>query len=408
MSRTAQVRYPTVLFLAVAATLVSVAGTAAQPGTDAPGWSDDLKAVTANAADIAEGRRVAETCTRCHGANGISVTEGIPHVAGQRPAYIYNKLRAYQTGKRHDPAMESAVKFLSEDALVKVAAYYSSLEPAQPLPSAAKAPPARPDPVAAGKAAAAACGGCHGEDGVSKTPGMPSLAGLDPKYFVVAMKGYVNGQRNNDMMKSFVTSLTDADLNNLALYYGLQKPRRTKTAAAGDQAAGKKAAADCAGCHGEQGVSGNPANPSIAGQNAVYLVAALKAYKDGSRKEGTMKNAVATLKEGTMKDLAAFYAAQQPQPPKVTRPLSTAAWVQRCDRCHGVNGNSTDPRTPAVSAQRADYLEKVLHAYHKGTRKDSVMAAMSSTLTDADVVGLAAYYARQKARAFVYVTLPCK
>jgi cytochrome c553 len=237
---------------------------------------------------------------------------------------------------------------------------------------------------------------------------MPSLAGLDPKYFVVAMKGYVSGQRKNDIMKSLAAPLTDADLNNLALYYGLQKPRRAETPAAGDQATGKKAAADCAGCHGEQGVSTNPANPSLAGQDADYLVAALKAYKDGSRTEGTMKNAVAKLDETAMKNLAAFYAAQQPQPAKVARPLSTAEWVQRCDRCHGVNGNSTDPRTPAIAAQRADYLDKVLHAYQKGTRKDSVMAAMSSTLTDADIMGLAGYYARQKARAFVYVTVPGK
>ncbi|KPK16971.1 MAG: hypothetical protein AMJ67_13950 [Betaproteobacteria bacterium SG8_41] len=386
---------------------MSFPAAAAERG-ETPAKADDLRAITATPADIAEGRRVSETCARCHGANGISATKGIPHIAGQRPAYLYNKLRAYQTGERSDPVMGGAVKFLSEDALVKVAAYYSSLEPAQPLPSATKVPPARPDPVAAGKAAAAACGGCHGEDGVSKTPGMPSLAGLDPKYFVVAMKGYADGHRKNDMMKSLATPLTDADLNNLALYYGLQKPRRAETPAAGDPAAGKKAAADCAGCHGEQGVSGNPANPSIAGQDAEYFVAALKAYKDGSRSEGTMKNAVAKLDETAMKNLAAFYAAQQPQPPKVARPLSTAAWVQRCDRCHGVSGNSTDPRTPALAAQRADYLDKVLHAYQSGARKDSVMAAMSSTLTDADIAGLAAYYARQRARAFVYVAVPCK
>lgn len=406
MSPTALVVYPTFLLLAVAAALST--GAAAQTGSDSAGMADDLRTVTATPADVAEGRRVAETCARCHGASGISVIKGTPHVAGQRPAYIYNKMRAYQTGVRRDPAMESAVKFLSEDALVKVAAYYSSLEPPQPPRSLAKAPPPRPDPVAAGKAAAAACGACHGEDGVSKTPGMPSLTGLDPKYFVVAVKAYVNGQRNNDMMKSLAGSLTDADLNNVALYYALQKPRRAETPAAGDQASGKKAAADCAGCHGEQGVSTNPANPSIAGQDAEYLLAALKAYKDGSRTEGTMKNAVAKLEQTTMKNLAAFYANQQPQAPKVARPLSTAEWVQRCDRCHGVNGNSTDPRTPAIAAQRSDYLAKVLHAYQEGTRKDSVMAAMSSTLTDADIAGLAGYYARQRARAFVYVTVPCK
>ncbi|MDH3288750.1 MAG: c-type cytochrome [Betaproteobacteria bacterium] len=408
MSRTAQVRYPTVLFLAVAAALIWCAGAAAQGGTTPTGEAVDLRAVFANAADIAEGRRVAQTCARCHGENGIGTTKDVPHVAGQRPAYLFNKLRAYQTGARRDPIMEPAVKFLSDDALVKVAAYYSSLEPAQPLASALKAPSAQRDPVAAGKATAAACGGCHGDDGVSKIPGMPSLAGLDPKYFVVAMKGYVNGQRKNDMMKSFATPLTDADLNNLALYYGLQKPKRAETPAAGDQAAGKKAAANCAGCHGEQGVSTNSANPSLAGQDAEYLVAALRAYKDGSRTEGTMKNAVAALGAGTLKDLAAFYAAQQPQAPKVVKPLSTAEWVQRCDRCHGVNGNSTDPRAPAMAAQRADYLAKVLHAYQNGARKESVMAAMTSSLTKADIASLAAYYARQRARAFVYVTLPCK
>ena len=64
-----------------------------------------------------------------------------------------------------------------------------------------------------------------------------------------------------------------------------------------------------------------------------------------------------------MANLAAYYAAQQPRPPKVGKPLTLAEWVQRCDRCHGVNGNSTDPRTPALAAQRVEYLQKVLQAY---------------------------------------------
>lgn len=388
--------------------LASAAATAAESDAASAAKGNDLRAVTATPGDIAEGHRVARTCTRCHGAYGVSAIKGVPNVAGQRPAYLYNKLRAYQTGARHDPMMESAVKFLSDDALIKVAAYYASLDPAQPPASGMKAPPPAPDPVAAGKAAAAACGGCHGEDGVSKTPGTPSLIGLDPKYFVAAVKSYVDGHRKNDIMKSMAESLGDADLRNVALFYALQKPQRAQTPAPGDKSAGKKAAADCAGCHGDQGVSTNPANPSLAGQDAEYLVAALHAYKKGSRSEGTMKNAVASLDESTMKNLAAFYAAQQPQRPKVTRPLSTAEWVQRCERCHGVHGNSTDLRIPALAAQRADYLEKVLHAYRGGERKDSVMDAMTSTLTDADIKGLAGYYARQGARAFVYVPVPCK
>jgi cytochrome c553 len=63
---------------------------------------------------------------------------------------------------------------------------------------------------------------------------------------------------------------------------------------------------------------------------------------------------------------------------------------------------------PALAAQRVDYLEKVLHAYRTGERKSPQMAAMSEGLTEADVENLAAYYARQKSRAVVYVMLPAK
>ena len=77
-----------------------------------------------------------------------------------------------------------------------------------------------------------------------------------------------------------------------------------------------------------------------------------------------------------------------------------------CDRCHGVNGNSTDPRLPALAAQRVDSLEKVLHAYREGVRKSPQMAAMSSALTEQDVENLAAYYASQKARAVIFLELP--
>jgi cytochrome c553 len=382
----------------------------AQAARIQPGASDDLRAAYANAADVAEGKRVAEsTCAGCHGANGISGTKGVPNLAAQRPGYLYLELKAYQSGARPDGAMGGAVKPLNDDALFKVAAYYASLEPAQPAAaSGGKSTPAKLDPVQAGKAAVAACAGCHGEAGISKMPGTPSLVGLDPKYLVAAMKAYKSGQRKNDTMKSMLSAVTDADLSNIALYYALQKPARAQTPAAGDSAAGKAAAAACAGCHGDKGVSGNPAIPSLAGQDAQYLAVALRAYKEGTRSDETMKGLAASLDEAAAKNLTAFYANQQPQPTNVRKPLTTAEWAQRCDRCHGVDGNSTDPRLPALSAQRVDYLEKVLHAYRTGERKSPQMAAMSDVLTEADVENLAGYYARQKARAVVYVVLPAK
>jgi cytochrome c553 len=345
-------------------------------------------------------------CAGCHGANGISSTKGVPNLAAQRPAYLYLELKAYQSGARGDTTMGDVVKPLNDDALFRLAAYYASLEPASAA-SGAKSAPVK-DPVQAGKAAAASCAGCHGDAGVSKTPATPSLVGLDPKYLVAAMKGYKSGERKNDIMKSMLAAVTEADMSNIALYYALQKPARAQTPAAGDASAGKAAAAACAGCHGDKGVSANPAIPSLAGQDAQYLAAALHAYKEGMRADETMKGLAASLDEAAAKNVAAFYATLQPQPTNVRKPLTTAEWAQRCDRCHGVDGNSTDPRLPALAAQRVDYLEKVLHAYRTGVRKSPQMAAMSDVLTESDVDNLAAYYAKQKARAVVYVILPAK
>jgi cytochrome c553 len=409
MNRSARTVYVLAFMLVAGAASVGYsARAAAQPARVTPG-GDEFRPVYATAADVAEGKRLAEgACAGCHGAKGISSISGVPHLAGQRAAYLYLELRAYQSGARGDSAMGSAVKYLSDEALVKAAAYYASLDPAQPSASGAKPVPAKPDPVQAGKTAAAACAGCHGDAGISKTPGMPSLVGQDPKYLVEAMRAYKGGQRKNDVMKSMVAPITDADLSNIALYYALQKPARAQTSATGDLSAGKAAAAACTGCHGDKGVSANPAIPSLAGQDGQYLAAALRAYKDGARSEETMKSLAAALDENTAKNVAAFYASQQPQPANVRKPLTTAEWAQRCDRCHGVDGNSVDPRWPALAAQRVDYLQKVLHAYMTGERKSPQMAAMSAVLTEAEVENLAAYYARQKARAVVYVTLPAK
>ena len=374
----------------------------------------DMRAVYATAADIAEGRKVAQaSCAVCHGMDGFSTGRSVPHIAGQRPGYLYAEMRVYQQGGRPDKSMVDAVKYLSDDALVKVAAFYASLEPAPPAPAAdAKGPAAkggaRVDPVNAGKAVAAGCASCHGETGVSSMAGMPNLVGFDPKHLYDATVAYKNGQRKHDMMKTIAAGMSDADLKNVALFYALQKPAKAKTPSPGDDAAGAKAAAACAGCHGDKGVTSTSTVPPLAGQDAGYFLEAMRAYKSGARTEASMKGVAAGMDEATMKNLAAYYAKQQPLPTKARPPLSTAEWVQRCDRCHGANGNSTDPHMPAVAGQRADYHERVLHAYRTGERKSSAMSAMSAALTEADVEALAAYYARQKPRSVIFIPVPAK
>ncbi|BCX88887.1 hypothetical protein MIN45_P1257 [Methylomarinovum tepidoasis] len=73
--------------------------------------------------------------------------------------------------------------------------------------------------VAAGKAKAAACGGCHGADGIATNPAYPNLAGQHAQYLVAAMKAYKTGARDHAVMKAMVSSLSDEDMENIAAYY---------------------------------------------------------------------------------------------------------------------------------------------------------------------------------------------
>ena len=405
MKRSAWIVFLTMFGACLAGGLMPTVGVAQTINLGAAN-SADFKVIHATAQDVAEGRQVAETmCTSCHGLNGISTQKGVPHIAGQRAVYLHLEMKVYQAGGRGHKVMTNIVKYMNDDAIMKVSAYYASLEPAEPSGGSTKAAPAKPSALLAGKAAATGCGGCHGEGGVSATPGMPSLIGMDPKYFIAAINAYNGGQRKHDMMKTLVSGLSEAELNNIALYYALEKPAKAKTPAPGNVAAGKTAAAGCVGCHGEGGVSGSPTTPSLAGQDAQYFIDAMRAYKDGSRSDATMKGPAGSIDDATVKNLAAYYAGQVPQAPKVAKPMTVAEWAERCDRCHGVNGNSTDPRSPALAAQRVEYLERVLRAYKKGERKSKEMAVMSEGLDDALIDGLAAHYARQKARGLAYLVL---
>ena len=85
------------------------------------------------------------------------------------------------------------------------------------------------------------------------------------------------------------------------------------SASKGNPEAGKvKALAICSGCHGMVGTKTAFPEvylvPKIGGQNADYLVAALKAYRNGERYNETMKGLASALKESELADIAAYYA----------------------------------------------------------------------------------------------------
>ena len=133
---TGRVRWPAFGGFAVVGLVAFAFTQAAVLAQSSPGAGDAFRPLGANAEDIREGRELAQTaCAKCHGADGISVTNGVPHLAGQRPSYVYSRLKAYQLGDRaggdgvHDMRLMNA---LSGDALANVAAYYASLDPAPP------------------------------------------------------------------------------------------------------------------------------------------------------------------------------------------------------------------------------------------------------------------------------------
>ena len=84
-------------------------------------------------------------------------------------------------------------------------------------------------------------------------------------------------------------------------------------AQAGDVAAGKEKAKVCAACHGEGGVGVSAMQdfPKLAGQNADYLIRALKDYQAGNRKNAVMAAQAANLKPADIADLAAWFSSQQ-------------------------------------------------------------------------------------------------
>jgi len=295
--------------------------------------------------------------------------------------------------------------------LPNLAAFYATLDPASPTDAPA---PNYVDPVAAGKAAAEPCAKCHGENGVSHKAGVPSLVGLHPKYLVETMQSFKSGDRLIDEkdqdMKKALDALSDQDLQHVALYYALQNQNltRAQTPNEGGAPVTKEALAPCVKCHREDGTGDSPTTPSLAGQDLAYMLNALRAYKDGTHDDDTMTPRAKKLDDVAMKNLSAYYAALNPKPVNIPRPLSPDEWAEKCDRCHGLNGNSTRPEVPALAAQRLDYLEAALSAYQSGARKSSEMTAMSSILTADDIKGLAAHYAHQKSRPVVFVTVPRK
>ncbi|MGQ0523253.1 MAG: c-type cytochrome [Betaproteobacteria bacterium] len=344
-------------------------------------------------ADIGAGKAIAESaCMACHGVDGKGVAPGIPNLAGQRERYLLASLKEYREGKRTHAALKEMASRMSEAETRNVMAYYASLPPiANVIPADVKLS----SPYQIGKALAASCADCHGEDGNSITPGVPSLAGQQPHYLINAIREYHQGERKTVSMKAMLRDASRSDLEKLALYFASQTPAKRPAPPRGDPAAGKPLSAMCGGCHGATGVSADAATPSLAGQDPQYLLNAIKAYRT-SRQHWGMQRYVAGLGDREAEHLVAFYSAQQPVAAERI-PTSANELAAKCNRCHDSDDNPA-VAMPKIKGQDKDYLIMALRAYRDDRRESSTMHRMSSVYSNAVIEDIASYYASQSAQ----------
>jgi cytochrome c553 len=150
------------------------------------------------------------------------------------------------------------------------------------------APTHAADPVAA-KEKAAVCAGCHGEDGISQTENIPSLAGQPDQFTQWQLVFFRGGARKNEQMQPIAEQISNEDVRILGAYFAaLAPPKATAPDDNPDLSKkGAQAAAGrrCASCHTDS-YAGTKAVARIAGQREEYLVKALHDYKSGTRSGG--------------------------------------------------------------------------------------------------------------------------
>lgn len=161
----------------------------------------------------------------------------------------------------------------------------------------------------------------------------------------------------------------------------------------------------CQNCHGQQGNSVSATFPRLNGQQADYIVAQLKNFRDHSRSDpharAYMWGMASQLDDAAIDALAHYYAEQKPTPPQSGGALMAdgariyangvaAQNVPACQTCHGDHGegNSVIPR---IAGQHSDYLRHQLEAFREELRENDIMHANTKDMTDLQIEALVSY-----------------
>ncbi len=172
------------------------------------------------------------------------------------------------------------------------------------------------------------CEHCHGAEGFSPVGSTPNLAGLDKLAVWKQLEDFRDGKRSSPVMEPIAQSLSQRDLADVAAYYAelpvyadpqdnrvfpepnaqaSHSPIASRLVAFGE---GSRGIPPCQACHGPVGYK--PGAPSLATQNADYVLAQLDAFGDGSRANDInepMRTIAALLSDSERQALATYYGA---------------------------------------------------------------------------------------------------
>lgn len=172
--------------------------------------------------DPEAGRKLGYTCLGCHGIDGYRnayPSFRVPKLGGQKAGYLVIALQGYRSGERPHPTMQAQANSLTDQEIEDVSAYLATLGN---------------DTVAAGGStvesvppAAAACGACHGQNGISVNAQWPTLAGQHEGYLEHSLKQYKSGARANAIMGAQAAMVDEKDIPMLARYFASLKGLET-------------------------------------------------------------------------------------------------------------------------------------------------------------------------------------
>jgi sulfide dehydrogenase cytochrome subunit len=161
------------------------------------------------------------------------------------------------------------------------------------------------------------CAGCHGTDGSSVGPTSPSIAGIDPIYFIDNMLAYKNGERTSTIMMRIAKGYTEEQIEQMADFFAAQKlVTYPQSADAGKAKKGQALHEDyCEKCH-EDGGRNSQDSAVLAGQWMPYLHVAMDEFlSEGRHNPKKMKRKVDEMLkkhgEGAIDDLVNYYGSQQ-------------------------------------------------------------------------------------------------